>query len=240
MAIINDTDLLVVQKGGNNYTYSGAQLKDDMREFGSGGTSPTPSLAQVCAVGAATGTSIGIDGDCSIRDSLGVETVSVNGMLAWSVGRGGGEAAMLAANGAIWSEKTLTTGASNGRQVYCSSGNDTGVYGCTPTRTAESIANATPVDTSNFLNVLNKVELVRFEDGLTEMRYDRLKDDNQSRFLVHQDDVIDTMVVPHYLAEVCKQQQQLIENLTTRIEQLEADHASAMNNMEDDNGSSTY
>ena len=32
----------------------------------------------------------------------------------------------------------------------------------------------------------------------------------------------------------------LIDNLTTRIEQLEADHASAMNNMEDDNGSSTY
>ena len=32
----------------------------------------------------------------------------------------------------------------------------------------------------------------------------------------------------------------LINNLTTRIEQLEADHASAMNNMEDDNGSSTY
>ena len=39
---------------------------------------------------------------------------------------------------------------------------------------------------------------------------------------------------------VCKQQQELIANLTTRIEQLEADHASAMNNMEDDNGSSTY
>ena len=32
----------------------------------------------------------------------------------------------------------------------------------------------------------------------------------------------------------------LIENLTTRIEQLEADHASAMNNMEDENGSSAY
>ena len=274
MAIINDNDLLVVQNGGNNYKYSGAQLKDDMREFGSGGTSPTPSLAQVCAVNNSAANfngsltvdylnvdsdinaddiagdhfncnnlnvakDVGVDGGLSVADVIGCDTLSVAGQLSWSGGRQTTHAAFLAGNGKIWSGATYNGGAPhNPRQVLAS---QDGVFGAAGARTAEELLAATDVDTTNYLNVLNDIELLKFDDGLVELKYTSLVNNSNAAMLRYDDSTsINSINLPSYLAAVCKQQQQLIENLTTRIEQLEADHASAMNNMEDENGSSAY
>ena len=50
-----------------------------------------------------------------------------------------------------------------------------------------------------------------------------LNEDRDGKFVNHR-------TLTNFLFGVCKEQQALIENLTTRIEQLEADHTSMMGN----------
>ena len=288
MAIINDSDLLVVQKGGNNYTYSGAQLKDDMREFGSGGTAPTPSLAQVCAVGSSTGRAITVNGDLNVIDG-GVATgigdfgISTQGSIGCDKNLSGNElgvtttatvGGLINALGGIQAGSNITVvgeytfnsvhayGATAGgtrRDASINAGGwltagDNGFFRSTAT-------NIQPVDTSNFITALKSVNLhvsdqpvpessrqLQIDPNLTSQTevglfVDDIESSAASSFLLDGDEgdrFFTNRRYAHFLFGVCKEQQQLIENLTTRIEQLEADHASAMNNMENDNGSSTY
>ena len=267
MAIINDTDLLVVQKGGNNYTYSGAQLKDDMREFGSGGTSPTPSLAQVCAVGSNTGRGIFVQGQLSVQvngvdtgiGDFGISTESnigcngsvtanagsiVNNFNAGSFSNSGGQFVVDSVGGVYTTQALSAPGGANSRDLIIRGSGDANV-GLLCTRGARSLPEvqaATAVSTGQFLNVLDNIEIIKYEDGDISVRPDTLYNDEHSRFLNFegQEFEVNHRHLTPYLIGVCKEQQALIESLTTRIEQLEADHASAMNNMEDENGSSAY
>ena len=288
MAIINDTDLLVVQRGGENYTYSGAELKDDMREFGSGGTAPTPSLAQVCAQGNSTGRGIIVNGQLNVGVN-GVDTgigdfgvssegnIGCNGTLSGDV-LGINSAAtvggLINALGGIQAGNNVTVvgqytfnsvhayntiGGDTRRDASINSGGwltagDNGFFRSTAT-------NIQPIDTSNFISALKAVNLHASDQPVPEtsrqfqvdpslttqnevgLFVDDIQATTASNFLLSNDQqggFITNRRYAHFLFGVCKEQQALIENLTTRIEQLEADHASAMNNMEDDNGSSTY
>ena len=121
--------------------------------------------------------------------------------------------------------------------------------------------NIQPIDTSNFITALKAINLhaadqpvpvtsrqFQVDPNLTTQNevglfIEDIQASTASSFLLSNDQegsFITNRRYAHFLFGVCKEQQALIENLTTRIEQLEADHASAMNNMEDDNGSSTY
>jgi hypothetical protein len=248
MAIINDTDLLVVQKGGSNYTYSGAQLKDDMREFGSGGTAPTPSLAQVCSVGSDTSTNMGIGGALNVTGK-----VSCNGVQS-------GENITVA--GTYTFNCVHAYGLKTGGTRRDLTVNNSGWFGGGDDITFRAAAtNIQPIDTSNFIAALKAVNLHSSDQTIPEtdrpfqvdpsltiindvgLFIDDIQATTASSFLLSNDDqgsFINNRRYSHFLFGVCKEQQELIESLTTRIEQLEADHASAMNNMEDDNGSSTY
>ena len=235
MAIINDADLLVVQRGGENYTYSGAELKDDMRLYGSGGSAPTPTLAEVCAenrdAGAYTPIFQGIQANNNITAGGKIEAVSeLKGPSGHRIVNDGG----------IFSPHTVNVSTSGDviRPLYIGTSN--GLFRANAGRSADEITAATSVDTSNFLGILDKVDVLKYEDGQYGIKPTTLYSDSNARFLTYDKSEVNPINVPIYLMAVCKQQQQLIENLTTRIEQLEADHASAMNNMEDDNGSSTY
>ena len=134
-----------------------------------------------------------------------------------------------------------------GKEMMC---NGSGFIGTKPTFRRSAATNITPVDTSNFVTVLKAVSLNRADlsiDNETRSEIGLFVEDLQtttaSSMLTHYDgDSVEfsSTNYEHFLFGVCKQQQELIENLTTRIEQLEADHASAMNNMGDTDGSSTY
>lgn len=239
MAIINDTDLLVVQNtDGANYTYSGAQLKADINEVGGGGgssPSPTPSLGQVCAVDTnASGYSVQFRGVVCNNNITATGKIEASGELKGPSGHA------IVSDGGIFSPHTVnvSTGGDVIRPLYIGTSN--GLFRSNGGRSAEEISDATEVDTSNYTNVLSNVKVIQYNDGQFGVKPDVLNSDNRSQFLTYDAGEVNPIVVPIYLMEVCKQQQQLIENLTTRIEQLEADHASAMNNMEDENGSSAY
>ena len=135
--------------------------------------------------------------------------------------------------------------------------NPDGYYGCDGTFRRSAATNIQQIDTTNFIAALKAINLHRSDqavdasssyDGSTSVTsvglfIEDVEATNASSFLVSSDNqgsFLNDQAYSHFLFGVCKEQQQLIENLTTRIEQLEADHASAMNNMEDNNGSSTY
>ena len=103
------------------------------------------------------------------------------------------------------------------------------------------------VDTRSFIDALKAVHLYRFDqtiaadgsiDGATSITQvapfvDDIEATSASSYLLSSDDngsYVDEDKYSHFLFGVCKEQQQLIENLTARIEQLEADHASMTNN----------
>ena len=291
MAIINDSDLLVVQhSNGNNYKYTGAQLKADINELGgstagvtkinagsnvsisptsgvgevtisaSGGSNPpTPTLAQVCAQGSNTGAGQGmfVQGNFNVQvngvdtgiNQFGISTegdIGCNGTSSAGAFAGPG-GFVVDSSGGLYNPGALNApGEGNSRDLIIRGSGDRNV-GLLCTRNARSLPEvqaATPLNTDQFLNVLNNVEIIRYEDGEVSVRPDTLYQNEQARFL-HFDGEdaeydLNYRNIPPYLVAVCKQQQALIENLTTRIEQLEADHASAMNNMEDENGSSAY
>ena len=128
--------------------------------------------------------------------------------------------------------------------------NPDGYYGCDGTFRRSAATNIQQIDTTNFIAALKAVNLHRSDqavdasssyDGSTSVTsvglfIEDVEATNASSFLVSSDNqgsFLNDQAYSHFLFGVCKEQQQLIENLTTRIEQLEADHASAMNNMED-------
>ena len=251
MAIINDTDLLVVQNGGSNYTYSGAQLKDDMREFGSGGTAPTPSLAEVCAVGSTTttaitcndvncdivrGNGISISGDISATSRIECNGLGVNQKVECnSIGTNGGFEVQT--NGRLICPAAMGLGGTQKRAAYLRT-DASGLLVTDSSRSATTYIN--DVDTTNFIAALKKIRLSAYNDTAIAVNTEVLHADSATNFLAEDAEYAYEHLIPAYLIGVCQKQQELIESLTTRIEQLEADHASAMNNMEDDNGSSTY
>ena len=266
MAIINDTDLLVVQKGGANYTYSGANLKADITEIGGsgvtkikagsnvsisptsgvgevtisasgGGSSPTPSLAQVCAVSSNTSTDMGIGGNLNVSGTTGLNNITCQAITAqgdFKVQAGNGT------DGRLLVPASIGLNAGTRSQVYMTLGsNARGLIQCDNIRRAEDVVGN--VDTSNFINALKRITLSNYgTDKPIAINPAVLQADEQARFLTYDETYPKEELIPAFLIGVCQKQQELIENLTTRIEQLEADHASAMNNMEDDNGSSTY
>ena len=266
MAIINDTDLLVVQKGGNNYTYSGANLKADITEIGGaagGGVtkinagsnvsiSPTSGVGEVTisASGGSTSTP-GLGTVCAVNSDASAHSVSFRGVTCGNNITAGGKIEAsgelkgpsghrIVNDGGIFSPHTVNVSTSGDviRHLYIGTSN--GLFRSNASRSIEEISNATEVDTSDYTNVLSNVKVIQYNDGQFGVKPDTLNSDSRSQFLTYDAGEVNPIVVPIYLMEVCKQQQQLIENLTTRIEQLEADHASAMNNMEDENGSSAY
>ena len=271
MAIINDTDLLVVQKGGNNYTYSGANLKADITEIGgaagggvtkinagsnvsisptsgvgevtisaSGGTSPTPTLDQVCRVSvdpngyASTSTNLGVNGKLSIAGDSGFQNITCRQIAAqgnFIVQAGNGTDGRVLAPSSIG----LSSGVRSQVYMTISSGGARGLIQCDNLRRAEDIVG--DVDTSNFINALKRITLSNYGTNTPiAINPAVLQADEQARFLTYDETYPKEELIPAFLIGVCQRQQELIENLSTRVAQLEAEHAQVMSNMQNNGG----
>ena len=240
MAIINDTDLLVVQRGGENYTYSGAELKDDMRLYGSGGSAPTPSLAQVCAVGSDYNGTITVD-DLNVDNKISCKEIgatskvessgTVLGSTVQAVTNLKGPSGFLVDNRGFITSVASYGQNPGGKEMMC---NGSGYIGVKTTFRRSAATNITPVDTSNFINVLKAVNLNRADltvsDGVRPeigLFVEDIQSTAAASILTHLDNStveFSSTNYEHFLFGVCQKQQELIESLTTRIEQLEVNH----------------
>ena len=181
---------------------------------------------------------IGCSGTISGKFGGFTNSLNVGGNLNYATADNGSGASVIASDGAIYNQKalSLTISGSSVKQLYMRVSPNTGLI-CTPQgRSAEEVAASTPVDTTDFCQLLANVQLVRYEDGEIELRPDTLNNDERSRFLADGSEDLNERRIPFYLAAVCKKQQELIENLSTRVAQLEAEHAQAMSNMNNNGG----
>ena len=188
--------------------------------------------------GISTQGSIGCNGtlsgkDVGVTDHVTCKRITAAG--SFRVQSGGGTDGRVLAPSSIG----LSSGVKSQMYMTISEGGSKGLMQCDSLRRAEDVVG--DVDTSNFINALKRITLSNYgADTPFAINPAVLQADEQARFLTYDETYPKEELIPAFLIGVCQRQQELIENLTTRIEQLEADHASAMNNMEDDNGSSTY
>ena len=239
------------------------------------GTAPTPSLADVCAVGSSTGTGITVNGQLNVGDngvvtgigSFGIASqgdIGCNGILSAGGDIAGGAdiecignlagatlnitgkatMASIACAGEIkgaFETKILADGAIQSLKTYAVNPggkemmmNGSGFMGVKPTFRRSTATNITPVDTSNFIAVLKAVNLNRADltvsDGVRPeigLFVEDIQPTAAASILTHVDNStveFSSTNYEHFLFGVCQKQQELIESLTTRIEQLEVNH----------------
>ena len=224
---------------GDNVTISPTGGTGEVRinsSGGGGGTSPTPNLAQVCAQGSNTPTSMGIDGNLNV----GGEVLGVDGRISCqerldcaatiygqaleisgtaTLGRvngvlqiNGPSGTYLATNGAIYSPHTynVSEGGDVTRSVLVS-GSD-GLFRAQGAATREEIESAEPLDTTTFPELLEDATVVSYEGGNVGVLPGPLHA-RRPGFLTHSENEVDHLTLVPYLVGVCKEQEQCITEL---------------------------
>ena len=129
----------------------------------------------------------------------------------------------------------LTSGVRSQVYMTISSGGARGLIQCDNLRRAEDIVG--DVDTSNFINALKRITLSNYGTNTPiAINPAVLQADEQARFLTYDETYPKEELIPAFLIGVCQRQQELIENLSTRVAQLEAEHAQVMSNMQNNGG----
>lgn len=164
MTIINDNDLLVIDRGGTNHKYTGQQLKSDIQAVSP--TPPTPGLDDVVKQGATTLSKPIFKAGFDTGDGIGTVTFEGNGLARLRGGAEIGQGAVLTVDGAgtlrapkNYLEFTIFPG--SWRQVYM---NQDGFMACggntTIIASRSSDGVTTPVEFPDDTTVLSLVDLV--------------------------------------------------------------------------------
>ena len=212
---------------------SSAQCNRNMAVFGDLQISTGGTATGITSSGISTQGAIGCNGRLDVGGDTGLQNLTVgkvNGPGSFQIQRGGGTDGRVLVPAAIG----LSGGIAQQLQIRVGESADgsQGLLQVSGWRLAENYVG--DVDISNWCEALKKITISNYGPDIPiGINTQELHSESATTFLAHNETYARDELVPAFLVGVCKKQQELIENLTTRVAALEADHTAAMSNMND-------